>query len=252
VVAEEDRPLALRRNLRRARHDLDDRQAILLPERHVHARHERKVEGHVALVVVAEVRTHVGRPLIRLGEEDPVVELRVERGAHLLQHDVRLGEVLAVRPRALDEVGNRVEPQTVDAEPQPETHHIGDRLEHAGIVEVQVGLVAEEAMPVELLRFRIPAPVRLLGVGEDDARVAVELRVVRPDVEVAFGRSLLRAARTLEPGVLVRRVVDDQLRDDSDPELVRAIEEALEVVDRAIQRIDRLVLRDVVAVVPER
>ena len=120
---------------------------------------------------VAEIRPHVARPLVRFGEKDPVRELRVERGAKLAQHVVRLRKILAVRALALDEIRNGVESQPVDAHAQPEAHDVDDRLEHVGIVEVEVGLVAEEAMPVELLRLRIPRPVRALGVGEDDARV---------------------------------------------------------------------------------
>ena len=93
---------------------------------------------------------------------------------------------------------------------------LSDRLEHVGVVEVEVGLVAEEAVPVELLRLRIPRPVRLLGVGEDDARAGVLVRVVAPHVPVALRRALRRAARALEPRMLIRRVVDHELRDDAD------------------------------------
>ena len=44
-------------------------------------------------------------------------------GAQLAQDGVRLGQVLAVGPVALDEVGHRVEAQPVDAEVEPEAHH---------------------------------------------------------------------------------------------------------------------------------
>ena len=56
--------------------------AVLLRDRHVHARHQREVVRHVAFVAVAEVLAHVLRPLVGLGEEEPVVVVRVERGAH--------------------------------------------------------------------------------------------------------------------------------------------------------------------------
>ena len=127
-----------------------------------------------------------------------------------------------------------------------------DRLEDVGVVEVEVRLVAEEAMPVELLRLRIPRPVRLLGVGEDDARAGVLVRVVAPHVPVALRRSLRRAARPLEPRVLVGGVVDHQLGDDADVPLVRRVEERPKVLDRAVRRVDLLVRGDVVAVVLER
>ena len=72
VVAQEDRPLAAVRDVRRLLHDLDDRVAVFLRDRHVHARHQREVVGHVALVAVAEVLAHVLRPLVGLGEQEAV------------------------------------------------------------------------------------------------------------------------------------------------------------------------------------
>ncbi len=112
VVAQEDRPLTVRRDLRRLPHDVDDRIAVLFGDRHEHARHEREVERHVALVAVAEVRGDVFRPLVRLGEEarGPGYSASTHR-AQDLQHRVRLGQILAVRPFALEEIRNRVEPQ---------------------------------------------------------------------------------------------------------------------------------------------
>ncbi len=69
VVAQEDRPLAVVGNVGRLRHDLDDRVAVLLRDRHVHARHQREVIRHVAFVAVAEVLAHVLRPLVGLGQQ---------------------------------------------------------------------------------------------------------------------------------------------------------------------------------------
>ena len=59
------------------------------------------------------------------------------------------------------------------------------RFLHDGVVVVQVGLVAEEPVPVELPPHRIERPVRLLGVDEDDSRVGVLLAGVAPHVVVA-------------------------------------------------------------------
>ena len=69
VVAQEDRPLAVGRNFRRLAQDVGDREAILLRERHVHARHQREMKRHVALIAVAEILLHVLRPLIGLGQQ---------------------------------------------------------------------------------------------------------------------------------------------------------------------------------------
>jgi hypothetical protein len=47
-------------------------------------------------------------------------------------------------------------------------------------------------------------------------------------------------------------VVDHELRDHAEPAAVRLVEEALEVLERAVLRVDGLVLGDVVPVVLER
>src|SRR5207244_12148621 len=96
-----------------------------------------------------------------------------------------------------------VEPETVDAGIEPALHYLEQRADDAWIVEIEVRLVREEAVPVELAGFRIPGPVRLLGVGEDDPRALVFLVSVAPDIPVAGARILLAAAGALEPVVLV-------------------------------------------------
>jgi hypothetical protein len=93
-----------------------------LRDRHVHARHQREVEGHVALVAVAEILTHVFRPHVGFGQQQAVRVARIERGAHLLQDRVGLGQVLVAGALALDQVGDRVQPEPVDAHVEPEAH----------------------------------------------------------------------------------------------------------------------------------
>ena len=97
------------------------------------------------------------------------------------------------------------------------------------VVEVEVGLVGEEAVPVVGLRDRVPGPVGLLGVGEDDARLRPFLVGVAPHVEVALARAGRRLPRRLEPRVLVGGVVDDQLGDDLQAAPVRLAHEVAEV-----------------------
>jgi hypothetical protein len=112
--------------------------------------------------------------------------------------------------------------------------------------------MAEEPMPIELLRHAIPRPVRLLGIGEDDPGVLVLVGIIAPDVPLPLRRPLRRRARALEPWVLVGRVVDHQLRDDADAALMRLLQERLEVLDQAVRLVNLLVRRDVVAIVLER
>ena len=252
MVAQEDRPLGERRDFRRLLHDLHHRVAVLLRDRHVHARHQREVERHVALVALAEVRAHVLGPLIRLGEQHPVLVARVHVRADLLQHEMRFRQVLVVRSLALAEIRNGIQPEAVDAHVRPRLQDLQHRAHDMRIVEVEVRLMAEEAVPVVLLRHRIPRPVRGLGVGEDDARALVLLVAVAPHVVVALARALRRAPRRLEPGVLVGGVVDHELGDHLEPAAMRLGHEGAEVLARPVVRMHVAVIGDVVAVVLER
>src|SRR5213080_1342448 len=112
--------------------------------------------------------------------------------------------------------------------------------------------MAEEAVPEELLRNRIPSPIGCLRIGKYDARPGVSVRIVAPHVPRTLPRILWRPPRALEPRMLIRRVIDDELRDDLEPALVRRVEKLLEVLDRAVRGIDGLVRRDVVAIVAQR
>ena len=185
-------------------------------------------------------------------EQQPVVVVRVDVVAQLLQEAVRLGQVLAVGAVALVEVGNRIEAQAVDAQAEPEVEEAEHRLPHVGGIEVEVGLMRVEAVPVVRLGDRIPAPVGRLEILEDDARLGVSLRRVAPHVEVPVAAAGRSTSRTLEPGMLIGGMVDHEFGDDPQAALVGLSEEVLEVVERAAVRMDARVVRDVVAVVPER
>ena len=155
-------------------------------------------------------------------------------------------------PSRSTQVGDRVEPEPVHAHVEPEAHDADHRLQHLGIVEIEVRLVAEEAVPVERLGDRIPGPVGRLGVGEDDARIGVLGVGVAPDVEIALGGTRRRAPRRLEPGVLVRGVVHHQFGDHAQAAPVRLAHQRAQVVAGAVLRVHVAVVGNVVAVVLHR
>ena len=175
----------------------------------------------------------------------------VDVAAHAPQEGVRLGQVLAVRAVALVEVRHGVQPEAVEAEVEPEAQRVEHRLPYVRIVVVEVGLVMEEAMPVVRPGDRIPRPVGDLRVGEDDAGVLVARIRVRPHVPVALRRVGARA-RLLEPRVVARGVVHDEVGDHAHAELVRLVDEAAEVLDDAVVGMDAQEVRDVIAAVLER
>src|SRR5262249_39187174 len=159
------------------------------------------------------------------------------------------GQVLVVGALAFDQVRNGVEAQPVDAETQPEPHDREYRFEHAGIVEIQVGLMRVEAMPVIGAGFGVPRPVRALGVNEDDPGPGIFLVATRPAGEIARGGSGLGAPRGLKPGMLVRRVIDNQLGDHAKAARMCGSNESLEVAEGPVPRMYGFVVADAVAVV---
>ena len=252
VVAQEDRPLAVGRDLRRLAQDIGDRKPILARDRHVHARHQREVERHVAFVAVAEIVLGVLRPLVGLGEQHAVGIVVVDLGADALQHRVGLGQVLVVGALALHQVRHGIEPQPVDAEFQPVAQDGEHLLHHPRVVEVEVRLVRIEAVPVIRAGLVVESPVRAQRIDEDDAGAGIFAVVVRPHIEVAVHRARLGTPRALEPRVLVRRVVDHQLGDHPHAARVRHCDEPPGVGQRAVVGMHAAVVADVVAVVEPR
>ena len=252
MVAQEQAPLAVLGDGGRALEDLVHRSCLFAAGRHEHARHHGEVEGHVALVALAEVLDDVLGPLIGLGQQDAVGVLRVDGGAHLLEEVMGLGQVLAVGALTLEEVRHGVQAEAVQAEVQPEAQDVEHRLADLRVVEVEVRLVGEEAVPVVGAGDVVPGPVRRLGVREDDPRVLVAVRRVGPHVPVALGRAGRGLARPLEPRVVRGGMVHDEVGDDAQAALVCGLHEGLDVVDRPVVRVDLVVVGDVVAAVAQR
>ena len=233
--------------------DLGDRVALLPAQTHEHPRHQREVEAHVALgaILAPEVVDDVLRPLVGLRQQHPVApELAVQGGAQLGDERVRLGEVLAVGPLPLEQVGDGVQPEAVNPQVEPEAADVHHLLADLGVVVVEVGLMAEEAVKVVGLSAVIPGPVRGLGVDEDDPGIGVAVLGLRPDVVVAV-RGCRRRACRLEPGMLIGGVVEDQVHHHPHAHGVGLSHQLTHVVDGAVGGEDGVVVPDVVAAVAQ-
>src|SRR5205823_7608423 len=145
--------------------------------------------------------------LVRFREKDSLLELPVGVAAQLLQKLMRLAQIFAVCPFPLEEIGHRIEPQSVHTHAEPEIDHTEHRAPNRGRVVVEIRLVGVEAMPVIGLGERVPGPVGWLEVLEDNPRAAISLRRVAPDIEVAPLASRLCSPRALEPRMLVGGMV---------------------------------------------
>src|SRR5918996_2681937 len=108
-----------------------------------------------------------------------------------------------------------------------------------------------EAVPVISLGHWIPSPVGKLEILKNDARVAVFLLAIAPNVKVARAATRLGLARALKPWVLVRGVIDHQLADDGETAPVGFPKKDFEILHRAVIGMDVRVVRNVVAIVPQ-
>src|SRR5258705_10819814 len=97
--------------------------------------------------------------------------------------------------------------------------------------------------------FLVARPCRLLHAGEHHSGVGIRRLLVGPDIPFAIGR-ILRASRVTKPRMLVRGVIDDEIDDDANPTLAAAMGELDEIAQRAVTRIDAVIVGDVVAVIP--
>ena len=115
-------------------------------------------------------------------------------------------------PVQLEEERHGVDAEAGEVLGQPEADQLADLVADLGRGDVEVRLVAVEAVQVVLAGLGVPGPEAALVAGEDLALRAVGGDLVGPDVEVAEPR-LTAAASRLEPGVLVGGVVDDEVDD---------------------------------------
>ena len=148
----------------------------------------------------------------------------------------------------LDHAVRDVDPEAVDAPVQPEPQHVLELAADLGVLPVEVRLLGVEQVQVPLA-VRDAGP---RGPAEDRQPVvrrqlAGDAAALAEQVAVALGAARGGVERGPEPDVLVGGVVRDEVDDDAHAELVRALEQAVGVGERAEQRVDVAVVGDVVA-----
>jgi len=163
------------------------------------------MEVHVELIPITVILDHIFGPHIGFREQERARRIRIHKGSQALAIGVRLRQILAAGPFTLNQIRRRVHAETIHAQVNPVLHRLEDGALHLRIVEVQIGLVAKEAMPEVLPAYRVEAPVRRLRIEENDAHTPVLVIRVAPDIPIAILGMLrvIRVARRLEPGVLV-------------------------------------------------
>src|SRR5262249_18268642 len=186
MVPEKQAPLAILRNRRCVREHVHDRMPILTTNPHEQPRHEGKMERHVELIAITEVRTYIRRPLVGFRHYNAPPIGCVDPFSYFCKKGVGFWKVLTDCALSLKEIGHRVATESIEALLQPEDHDIQHGLLKLGIIVVQIWLMAEKPMPVISLSDRIPGPVGLLCVDKDNARFLISLVGLAPDIEVAL------------------------------------------------------------------
>jgi hypothetical protein len=146
---------------------------------------------------------------------------------------------------------DRVEAEPVDPAIQPEPRDVEQLVLHLGVVQVQIGLLLEEVVQVVLHPVARPFPGR---AAEDRqpvvGRAAIGLGV-GPDIPVGFR---VVAARNGFPGTrrAGRGVAEHEVDQHLQPQLMRPVDQRVEIAQRAEHRIDVAVVADVIAEIEHR
>ena len=171
-------------------------------------------------------------------------QLKIERpGADLVRRRRRrIVAQFGIVHRKID----RVDAEPVDAAVEPEADHVQQRILHRAIVDVELRLGPEEIVHIILAAPRVPRPCRTaehrLPISR---RRAVGLRI-GPDIPV--GHRIIPARATgREPVVPVRRVCKDKVGRHLQTQRVRARDERVEIVERPEDRIDAVIIGNVVS-----
>ena len=170
--------------------------------------------------------------------------------AILLKADQRQFDLAVGQSVVFGDVGDHVAAEAVNALFKPKIADVGDLLAHLGIVPIEVGLLVRKEVQIPLVGVLFILPRRAQKVGHPivGRTLAVLAPALFPIVVVAVGIRLGRAA-LLEPPMLVRRVIDDEVHDEPDAALVKPCDQFVEVLHRAELVHDVAIVADVVAVV---
>ncbi len=139
------------------------------------------------LIAVAEVGAHIFRPLVGLGEQHGAWGVRVHKLAQALEKGVRFRQILAAGAFTLEEIGCGIDAEGIHTQVKPKLDRTQHRALHGRVVVVQIRLVMKEAVPEILATQRIECPVGRLGIEKDDARRAVTVVGVAPNVPITVG-----------------------------------------------------------------
>ena len=162
--------------------------------------------------------------------------------------------LMQARPRDADllirvfaEVIHHVQAKAADAARRPPAEDLVQFLPHGRVFPVEVRLLDGVLVEVILFQLRHPLPGRAAeGGGHVIGRRA--RFAVTPDIEIMI-RIIAALFRLDKPAVFIGGVVEHHVQDDADAPLLCLGNQAVHILERAEQRVDILIVGDIVAVV---
>src|SRR5687767_2579622 len=103
---------------------------------------------------------------------------------------MRLGQVLPVGSFPFEKIRNSIQAKSVNTHTAPVVQYLKHFLLYQGAVIIKIRLVIKETVPVVLLGYCIPRPVRRFKILKNDPDVFVLTWIICPDIIIAFERTL--------------------------------------------------------------
>ena len=184
---------------------------------------------------------------------------RIRVGIAFLTHGqiVQLGTVLAGQlarqVRALGNQRNHIHAEAVNAAVKPPVHHVVHCTAHGRVLPVEIRLLLRELVQEVLATLRAVLPsgateIRppLIRLGAGFAGRGARTRRAPP---VPVGVLIILVFGRFKPGVFIGSVIDNKIHHDLEPALVGLGQQLIHVVECAEQRINVLIVGNIVAIV---
>ena len=177
----------------------------------VDARHDRKMIRALTFVSVAKIGHHVVRRLTRFGQQQCAGLQIIQRGAEEFDDQMHLWQAFAGRAVFFPEKRHGVRPNAVHAFDFPADEHPRHVEQHVRMLVIQIRLNFEKAMEIILPGNFVFFPIRIFHPFHQQAGVRKSVRRIAPDVIRPF-RRVFRLTRLLKPGMLIRGMVDRNIK----------------------------------------
>src|SRR4029079_16537276 len=162
---------------------------------------------------------------------------------------MRFREVLSIGSFSLKQVRHSIQPKTINTHTTPKINYLKNFVLDFWVVIIKIGLMLKEAMPVILLRHLIPCPVTALKILENNSNIFIFRRIITPHIVIPFVGISRRSPCSLKPMMLIRSMIDDELRDHFQVATMRLFQKLLKLINIPVGSIDAVVIRNIISII---